>query len=407
MKGSKLERSPGVWRLRVYIGNNPATGRPIQVSRTFRGTETEADTALSTFLVDVNRGEVALGPATTLARYLDRWLDHITPTRSPATIRGYRFKVKRISDRLGRTRLDKLTAQDLDRAYRAWLDEGLDPSSVHHLHRVMSAALHQGVTWGVVPYAMTDRATPPPRRSRPAAIPTLHVVQRLIAAADQRGQPVLAASIAIAATTGLRRGELAGLRWDDVDLDHHRLHVRRSVRSGIQGGWVVGPTRTRQTRGVALDPFTVAVLREHRARSEAATGDAGVAIDPSAYVLTFDPSGTAPMSPNSLGQAFRRLCRLEGIAGVTLHSLRHFSAGMLIASGRDVRTVAGRLGHADASTTLRLYADTVDGRDQDAADYLGRLLTTTGRPAPVPHDPNRIAPLVRASSRAAAPGPSA
>jgi integrase len=80
------------------------------------------------------------------------------------------------------------------------------------------------------------------------------------------------------------------------------------------------------------------------------------------------------MKPDSLGQAFGRLCRSEGIEDISLHTLRHFSASVLIAAGRDVRTVAGRLGHSDATTTLRVYSHMIEGRDRDAADFLGNLL---------------------------------
>jgi integrase len=80
------------------------------------------------------------------------------------------------------------------------------------------------------------------------------------------------------------------------------------------------------------------------------------------------------MKPDGLGQAFRRLCEKEGVEGVSLHTLRHFSASVLVASGRDVRTIASRLGHSDPTTTLRLYAHMVDGRDRDAAEFIGGLL---------------------------------
>jgi integrase len=380
MRGTKDERAPGVWRLRVYTGADPVTGNPRQVTRTFRGTKRQADTALSNFVTEVVRGQVPLTGSTTLSEYLDNWLAHITPTRSTTTVRGYRFKIKRIDAKLGNVRLEKLTAQQLDRAYRQWLDEGLDPSSVHHLHRILSAALRQAVKWGLVGEPATQRATPPSRRTHQQQIPTPEVIQQLISAAEDRGQPVLAAAIAIAATTGLRRGELAGLQWDDLDLVRGRLYVRRSIKKGIDGGWVVGPPKTHQTRTVALDGFSVVVLRQHRARAEAWAKQAGVTLSPTGYALTFDLSGAEPMKPDSLGQALGRLCQHEGIEGLTLHSLRHFSASMLIASGRDVRTVAGRLGHSDASTTLRVYAHMIEGRDQDAADYLGSLLAA-GRPA--------------------------
>ena len=123
--------------------------------------------------------------ATTLAEYLDRWLDHIKPNRSTTTIRGYGFKIKRINAQLGAVRLDKLTAAKLDGAHRPWLDEGLDPSSVHHHHRILSARLRQAVKWGLIATAPTARATPPPRRLHPKEIPTPDIVQHLISTEDE------------------------------------------------------------------------------------------------------------------------------------------------------------------------------------------------------------------------------
>lgn len=373
MRGTKQERSPGVWRLRVFTGTDPVTGNARQATRTFRGTKKQADSALAELVRDLGKGMVTSDPST-LAQYLDRWLDHIASTKSPTTVRGYRGKIKRIDERLGNVRLAKLTAQHLDRAYRGWLDEGLHPTSVHHLHAVLSAALNQAAKWSVVPYAVTRSATPPPLRVGPKSVPSPEVVQRLIACAEGNGQPVLAAAIAVAATTGARRGELLGIRWTDIDLDRGTLHIRRAVRHADGPGWVVGPTKTHAQRQIALDSFSVQVLRRHLDAALRRAGEACVAFEADGYVFTFDPAGATPMKPDSLGQAFSRLCAKERVTGVTLHTLRHFSASVMVASGRDVRTIAGRLGHADASTTLRVYAHMVEGRDRDAAELLGGLL---------------------------------
>jgi integrase len=376
VRGTKVERSPGVWRFRVFVGEDPETGNPRQVSRTFRGTKKQADTALAEFVSEVTQGTVPLKRSITLAEYLDRWIEHITPTRSPTTIRGYKFKLKRITEKLGPIRLDRLTSQHLDRTYRIWLDEGLDPSTVHHLHRVLSAALRQAVKWGLLATTPTSRSTPPSRRVKSHEVPTPDVVRVLISKAEERRQPVFAAAIAIAATTGLRRGELAGLQWTDIDLESGRLYVRRSIKNDLDGSWIAGPTKTHQMRRIALDAFTLTVLRQHRARADGWADAAGVLLAKDDYVLTFDPSGRKPIRPDTLSQGFARICKAAGVQGVSLHTLRHFSASMLIASGRDVRTIAGRLGHSDASTTLRVYAPMVEGRDQDAADFLGNLLAT-------------------------------
>lgn len=373
MRGTKEERSPGVWRLRVYIGSDPVTGSPRQATRTFRGTKKQADSALAEFVRDLGRGEVSTDRST-LAQYLERWLDHIAPTKSPTTVRNYRGKIKRINEKLGSTQLSKLTAQHLDRAYRQWLDEGLHPTSVHHIHGVISAALNQAVKWSIVPHAVTKQASPPPLRNTPKVVPSPEVIQGLISAAERRGQPVLAAAIAVAATTGARRGELLGLRWSDIDLDKGYMHIRRAIKHADGPGWVIGEPKSHAQRRITLDSFSVAVLRRHLESALRRAGEAEVELDGEGFVFTFDPSGREPMKPDSLGQAFGRLCAKEGVPGVSLHSLRHFSASVLVASGREVRMVAGRLGHADATTTLRVYSHMIEGRDRDAAEFLGSLL---------------------------------
>jgi integrase len=362
VRGTKQERSPGVWRLRVFTGTDAVTGNPRQATRTFHGSKKQADSALAEFVHALGGGTITTD-SSTVAEYLHRWLNHIATSRSPTTVRGYRGKIGRINTKLGKIRLSKLTAEHLDLAYRQWLDEGLHPTSVHHLHGVISAALNQAVKWRIVLTAVTKQASPPPLRVRPNVIPRPEVVQRLIAGAEERGQPVLAAAIAVAATSGTRRGELLGTRWSDIDFNARILHIRRAIKHDDGPGWVIGPTKTHAERRIALDAFSTRMLKAHRKAVELRAQQAMVALDRDGYVFTFDPTGSTPMKPDSLGQAFRRLCEKEGVDGVSLHTLRHFSASVLVASGRDVRTIAGRLGHSDPTTTLRVYAHLVDGRD--------------------------------------------
>lgn len=367
------ERVAGTWQLRVYAGRDPKTGNPRQVTKTFHGTKRQAQSALAEFVVEVEKGRTPLSPTTTVTELLDKYVEYQTPLLSPTTIRGYKTHAKRIKDVLGSLKVGKLTAQELDRAYRGWLAEGLSPATVHHLHALLSAALKQAVRWGVVPYSVTDRASPPPLRSPGVPEITPETIRKLVTAAEESRAPNLAVTIALAAITGCRRGELAGLRWSDLDTDSGTIKVQRSIKKDLDGKLMAGETKTHADRTISLDPLTVAVLTNHLLEVNRRAEDAHVKLDPDGYILSLDPTGSEPMKPDSIGQAFRRVAAKADVE-IRFHDLRHFAATQMIGAGIDPRTVAERLGHADPSITLRIYAAAVEARDKEAASILGKLV---------------------------------
>jgi integrase len=246
----------------------------------------------------------------------------------------------------------------------------------------MGTALRQAVRWDLIPAAVTERA-------KPAAIPTERIegtapetVFALIEAAEAQDDPVLAIAIKLAAVTGCRRGELCGLRWSDLDTETGVLTVSRAIkhRYGEDKELLVGAPKTHQARPIALDSWALAELAGWRVQVEAVATIAGTEIRPNSYILpgrceghrsAYDPAGRLPERPDRITQAFGRLTAKLGIKDVTFHSLRHFAATQLLGAGVDVRTVADRLGHSDPSITLRVYADTIEARDREAAAVLG------------------------------------
>jgi integrase len=372
-RGTIVERSPGIWRLRVYVGRD-AEDRPVQISRTFRGGRRAAQAELARFVTEVADKGAPVTSDTTVGEMLDRWIEYVTPLREPGTVRGYKSHSQRAKKTLGHVKLAKLTAQHLDRAYWTWLAEGLSPTTVHHIHAVMSAALRQAVRWQVIPRAVTENAEPPPSRPKPVRAVDPGDIRRLIAIAEASDQPVLAATISLAAATGCRRGELCGLRWPDLD-PAGVLHVRHSLKHGLDGRAVeLRDTKTHQERKIALDEFALAVLRNHRSRAETWADQAGVRIRPDGYILTFDPTGSCPLKPDTVTRQFESLTKKAGVR-LRFHDLRHFTATQLLGANVDPRTVAGRLGHADPSITMRVYAGFLQERDREAAQIMGRLLS--------------------------------
>jgi integrase len=384
----------GHWQLRVFAGTDALTGKPRQVARTFNGTERAAAKALAQFVAEVGAGKFKKTSAT-VGQLLDRWLEHIAPRQRPRTVYENRAKIeKRIRPMLGNVRLDRLEADTLDAAYSRWLAEGLSPSTVHKYHSILSAALSTAVKWGWIDRSPAARATAPSPARREMNVPTPERLSKLIGAAEEE-DPVVATAIALAALTGARRGELVGLRWSDVDLEEGRVRIARSVV--LAGGELhEGPTKTHQVRFVALDEIGVEVLRRHWAYMEDVALRAQAAIAPDPYVLSYGADGSTPAGPDTFTHRFGALCRkMEGAAaeaaGVEVrklplaerwpyrfHDLRHFSATTLVAAGVDVRTVASRLGHAQPTLTLNLYAHALPERDRQAAAVLGGVLTQKG-----------------------------
>src|SRR5438270_4803163 len=309
----------------------------------------------------------------TVGDLFDAWLAHVTTRLEVATVISYRSVVRQLRPLVGARRLDDLTAAELDGVYVRLLEAGRSASTVHRHHRAMHAALRQAVRWGWLTANPADAATPPRvprRRIRP---PTASDVVRLIDAASRSSTPDLAVALRILVATGMRRGELCALRWRDIDPAAQTLRVEGAMVHG-ETGIVEKDTKTHAARRLSLDAGTVALLQRHREECQCRASARGRSLSPDAFVLANTSDGTVPWRPNRLTQAFARLRRQLGLDGVRLHDLRHFQATELIAAGVDVRTVAGRLGHADAATTLRIYAAFTRPADERAARIVGGLL---------------------------------
>ena len=376
VKGSIRHRGGDSWQVRVSLGPDPETGRYGITSRWVHGTKRDAQRAVAELITDVERGGHRENRTrSSVSELLDQWMDHIeTQGRAPTTLVRYRSAIStNIKPRLGKVAINKVGPADLDRFYGQLTRAGLGPLSVRKSHAILSAAFNQAVRWGWIDANPVLRASPPGIRGREIRPPEIDEIRLLLAACAEDHEE-LGSLIYIAATTGARRGELCGLRWTDVDLDLATLTIARSI-SDADKEVTVKETKTRQARRIALDSSSVSVLREQRNRVDAQAEAAGVALAPAAYVWSQDLDAATPYRPDRVTGNFRTLRDQLGLRHVTFHSLRHFTATTLAASGVGIRTIAGRLGHANPAITLRTYAHFLDAADREAAAALGAALT--------------------------------
>ncbi len=364
------ERSRGVWELIVDIGRDPLTGKRRQRSKTFRGTKREAERALRSLVASAEQGFMT-GTETTLNGLLKAWLDLTEDQLSPTTVREYRRLInKRIAPALGETPLVKLTTPRLDEFYRALSDEaGLAPASVRQVHSIIRRGLKQGVKWGWLPNNPAVNATPPVLRQKRITPPSVDLIRTLVESAE-RYDTWFGLLVRLAIATGLRRGELCGLQWRDVDFCTGQLEVCRSV-AATDGGATAKSTKTGRTRKLSLDSETLDRLLAHRQEMQQRATLDEMTVSSNAYIFSHALECTTPIHPDNVTGTFRRL---PGNNGVRFHDLRHAHATQLLARGVDIPTVSGRLGHANSSTTLNIYAHVLDANDRAAADLIGDLL---------------------------------
>lgn len=368
------ELEPGLFKIVVSLGRD-GTGRYRQQARTVRGTLREAKALRARVLTDAADGKLVAHTSVTFGAVLERWLEHLeTLGRSPTTIAAYRVIARRhLQPRLGDASVSGITTLQLDSPYAA-LAGVRAPATVAKVHVVARSALAQAVRWGLIARNPALQASAPPIRRVEPTSATPDQLHRLMEATDDD----FATMLIVAATTGMRRGELCGLVWQALELPADgpgTALVHQVVVHGHDGRPVVRPsTKTGRSRRISLDATTVTALRDHRQRCET-VARACDATDLGPFVFSPIPANATPYQPHSITRRFRQLCERVGIDGLTFYqATRHFAATQLIAGGVDVRTVAGRLGHSRASVTIDVYSHLLAERDETAASLLGGLV---------------------------------
>ena len=371
----RLKRAPDVWEVRASARG--ADGRPVQVSRTFTGAKSGAEKRLRDLLGEVDKGHHRQRRKT-VGDLFQRWFDLVSPDRSPVTVQRYRSTLKNhIIPALGSLPLERLGPAELDELYIDLRNEEHKPkplkaSSVKAVHQVIHAALSYGVEVGWLVANPADRSHPPAARSRPIDPPSWADVGRLVQVAMKAGEEQMAVVIFLAAATGMRRGELAGLRWSH--LDGSDVNVWQAVIDNGPGQTLVKETKHKRYRTIAVAPEVLPFLAAHRERQEAGAATAGVTLAERAFVFSDRPTGSLPLSPHAVTDRFERIRTKAGLPTVRLHDLRHLQATFLFEQGYDAVEIGARLGHAGGGLALQLYGHFSPARDRIAAASLGAVL---------------------------------
>jgi integrase len=369
MRGHITERSPGHWAIVIDL-RDPQTGRRKRKWHSFKGTKRGAQAEAARLIHELNTGHYVQPSKATLAAYLETWLADVKSRVSPRTHQRYtELARKNIVPLLGETLLKDLQPATISHAYSRLLESGhrkgggLSAGTVRHSHRLLKQALAQAVRWGgdwAISRNPCDAVKPP--KAAPAKMRTYDVEQTVDLLEAVRSSRLFTA-VLLAVSCGLRRGEIAALRWGQVDLNAGSIAI---VQSAEQCGTTVRykEPKTGRARTVALSPMLVSELRAHRLRQSEELLRLGVKVADETFVCAREDG--LPLQPQTLTHEWKRLVAKTALPRIRFHDLRHAHATHMLAAGVHPKIASERLGHSKVGITLDLYSHVLPGMQEDA-----------------------------------------
>jgi integrase len=380
------------WAFRVKIAKDDR-GRWRETFRSGFETKRDADRALTELLASLHQGTYVANNTVSLGDYLTQeWL----PATAPPRIKHSTWSDRRLNlelhvvGHLGAVGLQDLSAAHLNRLYADLLvggrrdgTGGLSATTVRRIHAMLRKALNDAVRWGLIERNPAVLADPPAARIEKAAQRRrMHTwnAEELRRFLQHTEDDELHAAWFIAASTGVRRSELLGLRWSDLDLEAGYLQVRRTVVPGPDGAYhyilMEEHKSSASARTIHLDGRTVLVLRSHKAAMDA--------LKPwreEDHDLVFPRLDGRWWNPPAITQAFRRAVLAADVPRIRLHDLRHTHATLLLRAGVNPKVVSERLGHSSVAFTLDTYAHVMPGMQPEAAEqFMDAVFAAQPRP---------------------------
>jgi len=353
-------------------GVDPITGKRNRYYRTVKGTKKQAEAVRDKMKVEMERGYVVDPSAAKLESWMEEWLAQYVPNIEETTRTSYERNIRSyINPMLGQVSLRNLKPLMI----QSWINDlqtkrGLSPKSIRNAHIILKAALGKAVVLRMLPYNPCEGVVLPKAVKYKANIYTVKEMAEVleIAKGSDMYLPVL-----LATNLGLRRGEILGLRWEHVDLKNSVIHIRENRVITAKGVQTKAPKSSAGIRDITFGAQVLVALKEAKKQYTLNKLAIGQDFNDSGIVVCQE-DGT-PFRPESLTRKWRRFLEAHNLKDIRFHDLRHSCATALLEAGVDPKTVQTRLGHADISMTMNIYAHCTPAMDRNAAQKLDELFS--------------------------------
>jgi integrase len=354
-----------------------ADGRKQHSKGGFR-TKKEAQEFLTDTMAAIRGGVFSEPTKVTLGEFLtQRWLPARKLSLRPSTWSSYEVAINRhVLPQLGGVQMQQLSPDRLDRFYADLSAAGLAPKTVRNIHVMIHKALHDAVRKNLVPRNAAEAADPPKLTRSSRSDMSTWTPEQLRDFFAGIAHHRLAAAYLLAATTGMRRGEVLGLRWADVDFIARHLHVRQTILSVNYELTYGRPKTLRGERKIALDTETIRALRAHRVAQQREMDVLGAGYRDQDLVFARE-NGDA-VHPDYFSQTFDRTVKRLGLPKIRLHDLRHTHATLGLKAGVPIKVMSDRLGHATTAFTMDIYTHAIPAIEHEAAEQIADLVFGIG-----------------------------
>jgi integrase len=374
MKGHIRERSAGHWAIVIDL-QDKATGKRRRKWHSYKGGKRGAQVECARLIAELEARTYVETTKETVAQFLERWLANIKPTVSPRTYHRYAEICRRnVVPLLGTKALAKLQPDDITTAYAKAREVGttakgpLSPQSVLHMHRVFKQALGP-VRWERIHRASEDHRVKPPKVEK-ASMTTYDMAQTAALLDAMLGERIYI-PVLLAVLCGMRRGEIAALRWKSVDLTAGQVAVIQSAEQ-VKTAVRYKQPKSGRSRTVALPALALEELRAHRLRQAEELLRLGIRLSDETFVCAREDG--LPMQPDSFTHDWDRKIATTALPRIRFHDLRHTHATLLLASGVHPKIASERLGHSKVGITLDLYSHVLPNMQADAAALVDNAL---------------------------------
>lgn len=352
----------------VDIGKDPKTGKRKQISRGGFLKKKDAEIAARKIELSLDEGKFVELCKDTLSDFTTEWFENYYKNRIKITSRtNYKYLLEKhiLSDNiLCHKEISKITTEDIDTFYNQKIEEGYSASYIRKMHEILNLAFKQALKWKKIIINPMENSTPPSINSREMGIWSIEEIEKFLNSCREKRHYL---TFLLAIYTGMRRGEILGLKWSDIDFNKKILSVNRSLVHIPNMGYVLTNPKTKHSkRQVPIPNFVINELICHKNSQDEWIDLVGPLYNDNDLVICTNTG--AFQDPRNVVRVMKRIIKKSGVTDIRFHDIRHTHASILIDQGVDIVKISKRLGHANPRITLEVYAHLLPNSDNEIAD---------------------------------------